>query len=78
MKMASHDVCALPGKAFGARLHIAHGRGNVTANAVGRAAEHRARVRRGEAGFDQNGVPNILLAHDPSLSTKGAGGSCGS
>jgi hypothetical protein len=29
-------------------------------------------------GMDQNGVPNILLAHDPSLSMKGAGGSCGS
>ena len=28
--------------------------------------------------FDQNEVPNILLANEPSLSTNWAGGSCGS
>jgi hypothetical protein len=43
-----------------------------------RQQDERSAVDGGEAGFDQNGVPNILLAHDPSLSTKGAGGSCGS
>jgi formylglycine-generating enzyme required for sulfatase activity len=30
------------------------------------------------AGFDQNEVPNNLLANEPSLSTQGAGGNCGS
>jgi hypothetical protein len=35
-------------------------------------------VEGGEPGVDQNKVPNILLANEPSLSTNWAGGTCGS
>jgi hypothetical protein len=35
-------------------------------------------VRGGEAGFDQKEVPNNLLPNEPSLSTQGTGGNCGS
>jgi hypothetical protein len=36
------------------------------------------RYRGGEAGFDQNEVPDNLLANEPSLSTQEAGGNRGS
>jgi hypothetical protein len=37
-----------------------------------------ASLRGGEADFDQKEVPNSLLANEPSLSTQGTGGNCGS
>jgi hypothetical protein len=37
-----------------------------------------ASLRGGEADFDQKVVPNSLLANEPSLSTQGTGGNCGS
>jgi hypothetical protein len=48
----------------------------VSVNPVVGAAS--LRCRGGEAGFDQKEVPNNLLANEPSLSTQGAGGNCGS
>jgi hypothetical protein len=38
----------------------------------------QARPADGEAGFDEKEVPNNLLPNEPSLSTHGTGGNCGS